>query len=89
MLQLEEIDPKTLGQRIAEARKARGVTQEDVAEFLGYSRPTYIAIEKGERPSKADEIIWLGISVEVSTNSFGLASRSSRCSHTFGRRWKK
>jgi Zn-dependent peptidase ImmA (M78 family)/transcriptional regulator with XRE-family HTH domain len=59
MLQLEEIDPKTLGQRIAEARKARGVTQEDVAEFLGFSRPTYIAIEKGERPAKADEIMRL------------------------------
>src|ERR1022692_812189 len=59
MLQLEEIDPKTLGQRLAEARKARGVTQEDVADFLGYSRPTYIAMEKGERPAKADEIIRL------------------------------
>src|SRR5229473_7046428 len=59
MLQLEEIDPKTLGQRLAEARKARGVTQEDVAEFLGYSRPTYIAMEKGERPTKADEIMRL------------------------------
>src|SRR5439155_16557740 len=42
-----------------EARKARGVTQEDAAEFLGYSRPTYIAIEKGERLPKADEIIRL------------------------------
>jgi len=59
MLQLEKIDPRTLGQRLAEARKARGVTQEDVAVFLGYSRPTYIAIEKGERPVKADEIIRL------------------------------
>lgn len=59
MLQLEEIDPKTVGQRLAEARKARGVTQEDVAEFLGYSRPTYIAMEKGERPTKADEIMRL------------------------------
>lgn len=59
MLRLEEIDPKILGQRLAEARKARGVTQEAVAEFLGYSRPTYIAMEKGERPAKADEIMRL------------------------------
>src|SRR5713101_224336 len=59
MLQLEKVDPKTLGQRLAEARKARGVTQEDVAAFLGYSRPTYIAMEKGERPAKADEIMRL------------------------------
>ena len=54
-----ELDPRILGQRISEARKARGKTQEEVAEFLGYSRPTYIAIEKGERQAKADEIIRL------------------------------
>ena len=54
-----EIDPRILGQRIAEARKARGKTQEEVGEFLGYSRPTYIAIEKGDRPAKDDEILKL------------------------------
>ncbi len=59
MPQLEMIDPRILGQRIAEARKARGKTQEDVAEFLGCSRPTYIAIEKGERLAKSDEIVRL------------------------------
>jgi Zn-dependent peptidase ImmA (M78 family)/transcriptional regulator with XRE-family HTH domain len=48
-----------MGQRISEARKARGKTQEEVAKFLGYSRPTYIAIEKGERPAKPDEILRL------------------------------
>jgi Zn-dependent peptidase ImmA (M78 family)/DNA-binding XRE family transcriptional regulator len=52
-------DPRILGQRIAEARKARGKTQEDVAGLLGCSRPTYIAIEKGERAAKSDEIIKL------------------------------
>jgi Zn-dependent peptidase ImmA (M78 family)/DNA-binding XRE family transcriptional regulator len=45
-----------LGQRIAEARKARGKTQEEVASHLGYSRPTYIAIEKGDRTAKPEEI---------------------------------
>jgi Zn-dependent peptidase ImmA (M78 family)/transcriptional regulator with XRE-family HTH domain len=54
-----EIDPRILGQRIAEARKARGKTQEEVAEFLGLSRPTYIAIEKGDRRAKIDEIVKL------------------------------
>jgi Zn-dependent peptidase ImmA (M78 family)/DNA-binding XRE family transcriptional regulator len=48
-----------LGQRIAEARKARGKTQEAVADFLECSRPTYIAIEKGDRTAKSDEIIKL------------------------------
>ena len=54
-----EIDPRILGQRIAEARKARGKTQEEVAEFLACSRPTYIAIEKGDRGAKPDEIVRL------------------------------
>lgn len=57
MLQLDSIDPRTLGQRIAEARRARGVTQQDVAHFLNMSRPTYIAIEKGERAVNAQEIL--------------------------------
>jgi len=59
MPQPDTIDPRILGQRIAEARKARGKTQEEVADFLGYSRPTYIAIEKGDRLAKSDEIIKL------------------------------
>lgn len=53
------IDPRILGQRLAEARKARGITQEAAAAHLECSRPTYIAIEKGERPAKAEEIIKL------------------------------
>src|SRR5438552_16682912 len=55
----DTLDPRILGQRIAEARRARGKTQEEVADFLGCSRPTYIAIEKGHRAAKADEIIKL------------------------------
>jgi Zn-dependent peptidase ImmA (M78 family)/DNA-binding XRE family transcriptional regulator len=56
---LEEIDPRTLGLRLTEARKARGLTQEEAAEFLGCSRPTYIAVEKGERPAKPEEVVRL------------------------------
>ncbi len=59
MPQPDTLDPRILGQRIAEARKARGKTQEEVAEFLGCSRPTYIAIEKGDRLAKTDEILKL------------------------------
>jgi Zn-dependent peptidase ImmA (M78 family)/DNA-binding XRE family transcriptional regulator len=55
----ETIDPRIIGQRIAEARKARGKTQHEVADFLECSRPTYIAIEKGDRAAKPDEIIKL------------------------------
>src|SRR5205823_4357164 len=59
MRQSETINPRFLGQRVAEARKARGKTQEEVSDFLGCSRPTYIAIEKGDRPAKSEEIIKL------------------------------
>ncbi len=59
MPQSDAIDPRVLGQRIAEFRKARGKTQEEVAEFLACSRPTYIAIEKGERRPKSEEILKL------------------------------
>lgn len=55
------LDPRILGQRIAEARKARGKTQEEVADFLGCSRPTYIAIEKGDRLAKSEEIVKLAL----------------------------
>src|SRR5258708_32303627 len=59
MPQTETVDPRVLGQRITEARKARCKTQEEVADFLECSRPTYIAIEKGDRLAKSDEIIKL------------------------------
>lgn len=54
-----ELDPRILGHRIAEARKARGKTQAEVAGFLEISRPTYLAIEKGVRTARSDEIIKL------------------------------
>jgi Zn-dependent peptidase ImmA (M78 family)/transcriptional regulator with XRE-family HTH domain len=55
----EPASPRIVGQRLAEARKARGITQEVAAEHLGMSRPTFIAIEKGERAAKPAEIVKL------------------------------
>lgn len=55
----DPVDPKVLGQRLTEARKARGVTQEQAAQHLGCSRPTLIAIEKGDRTAKPAEIVKL------------------------------
>ena len=83
MLQLETIDPRILGQRLAEARKARGITQEDVAGYLSCSRPTYIAVEKGERPAKAEEIVKLAAYlVGGCLNSSARASRLLTFSRT-------
>lgn len=55
----EHLDPILIGQRLTEARKARGVTQQEAAEYLGVSRPTLIAVEKGARAAKPDELIKL------------------------------
>lgn len=59
MLNLPSIDPKRLGQRLFEARQARGLTQQEAADYLQCSRPVLIAIEKGTRPPKPDEIVKL------------------------------
>lgn len=57
--QHESVDPRVLGQRLADARKAKAATQEEIANALGCSRPTYIAIEKGERKVRAEEVLRL------------------------------
>jgi len=55
----EKLDPQLLGKRLALARKRRGLTQEAVAQELGLSRPTFIAIEKGQRVPSNEELVKL------------------------------
>ncbi|MDE6492303.1 MAG: helix-turn-helix domain-containing protein, partial [Lactobacillus sp.] len=43
-------------QNIVRMRKARKLTQTEVAEQLGVSRPTYISIEKGQRDPSVSEL---------------------------------
>ena len=56
---LETTDPKGLGRRLQEARRARGITQRDVADSLSVARTTITALEKGERRIRPDELIQL------------------------------
>lgn len=60
-------DPRVIGRRFGEARKKKGITQEQAAQHLSCSRPTLIAIEKGERAASPEEIASLsgfyGVSV--------------------------
>ncbi len=51
------MDPVQLGSRLQEARKARKLTQEDVARHLGVARTTVTAIEKGLRQVKPKELL--------------------------------
>lgn len=62
--------PRIIGQRLAEARKARSIKQEDAAELIGVSRPTFIAMEKGERAAKSGEIIKLAAMYGQPVNHF-------------------
>lgn len=56
---LRQSDPRALGRRLQEARKARGRTQQEAADELGAARTTVVAIEKGERPIRAVELVRL------------------------------
>jgi Zn-dependent peptidase ImmA (M78 family)/DNA-binding XRE family transcriptional regulator len=50
-------EPQVLGARLREAREARGWTQLQLAERLGMARTTVVAIEKGERRLRPQELI--------------------------------
>lgn len=54
---LESMDPRVLGRRLQEARKARGLTQQEVASSLSMARTTVTALEKGERRIRPEELI--------------------------------
>jgi Zn-dependent peptidase ImmA (M78 family)/transcriptional regulator with XRE-family HTH domain len=53
---LASIDPRELGARLKAARKARGLTQADVADHLDVARTTVTAMESGERELQPAEL---------------------------------
>ena len=56
---LEATDPRVLGRRLRAARKARHLTQQQVADSLELARTTVTALEKGERRIRPNELIRL------------------------------
>jgi Zn-dependent peptidase ImmA (M78 family)/DNA-binding XRE family transcriptional regulator len=56
---LKSVAPSELGRRLATARRNCGLSQKGVAEKLDVSRPTLVAIEKGTRAVKPEELILL------------------------------
>lgn len=56
---LEDLDPRALGARLREAREARAWTQQHMANQLGVARTTLVAMEKGERRLKPQELVAL------------------------------
>lgn len=67
---LQKLDPRGLGRRLQEARKARGVTQQAAADHLGVARTTITAIEKGERQIQPSEIVRLATLYGRSVSEF-------------------
>ena len=53
------VDPRVLAARLQDARTRRGLTQQAAADHLGMARTTIVAMEKGERRLRPDELIKL------------------------------
>jgi Zn-dependent peptidase ImmA (M78 family)/DNA-binding XRE family transcriptional regulator len=64
----ESINVGVLAERLVAARKAAKITQEAAADFLGMSRPTFIAIEKASRRPHPEELIKLAQIYKVPLN---------------------
>lgn len=56
---LEQVDPALAGAQLAAIRKARGLTQQAVADALGVARTTVTALETGTRRPRQSEFVQL------------------------------
>lgn len=63
------MDLKAVGQRIKEAREAKGFTQEDLASIVDLS-PTHVSvIERGLKVAKLDTFVAIANALDVSADS--------------------
>ena len=58
---LNSINMRELGKELRLARERRGMRQEDAANAIGVARTTLVAIEKGERRIRSEELIRLAL----------------------------
>lgn len=65
---LSTIDPRELGERLRNARTSTEVTQEQAAQIIGVSRPTLVAIEKGQRRPLPEELVALADAYNTSSS---------------------
>lgn len=56
---------RRLGQRIAELRRSRGLTQEAFAEKLGMLTPNFARIEQGRQNVTIDTLVRIGRALDV------------------------
>lgn len=69
MARLDQVDRPKLGERLRVARTARGLTQSDAANALSIARTTMVAIERGERQVRSEELVALSKLYGVSTHA--------------------
>lgn len=69
MADLNELSAQEIGRRLRLARESAKIRQEEAANFLGTSRPTLVAIEKGDRRVRIDELQKLANHYGVSVNA--------------------
>lgn len=60
---------KVIGRHIRDARKAKGLTQEQFAERLGLSTLHYGRLERGDRPASMEQIARIADELCISTLS--------------------
>ncbi len=59
-----------MGNYLLQLRKAARISQEQISQRLGISRPTYLAVENGKRELKASEIKTLAQMFDLSVEDF-------------------
>jgi Zn-dependent peptidase ImmA (M78 family)/DNA-binding XRE family transcriptional regulator len=67
---LDNIDARKLGELLQQARKKIKMTQADAAKVIDAARTTIVAIEKGERRLKPNELIKLSRAYGCAINDF-------------------
>lgn len=72
-----ELDEDAMGQRIREARKAKGLTLEDTSKLAGIGRSTLSKIENAQTKPSFDIIRRLTAVLEIRTPQLFLQSRAS------------
>lgn len=65
---LQGFDPHGFGKRLQSARKALGITQEELAERLCVDRNHVTRMERGIRVCSIDLLVEISVALEVSTD---------------------
>src|ERR1700704_1503507 len=66
---LEQIPPLEIGERLRLAREALNIKQAEAAEAIKVARTTIVAIEKGERRARMNELQLLARLYRTSVNA--------------------